>query len=424
MIKYNETFSPSQEIMNPDLFAGREDDISKAVQALSTPGSCMLIYGDRGVGKTSFVEMIKLIALGNIDLLYRHKLHKKFSSESIRYKVISIECDSEVDTSEKVLQRLITSPEGVKQLILTKLDNIEKCVKDTNTLNFLKGNIRVGTSSEKKVSESPYSEVSIVELFTNLVLTIQYNILEPNEGLLIVIDEFDQVKESGVLASLVKTLGKNKIKFVFSGIAESYKNLLQGHQSIIRQLYYGRIKIDLMNKDEFDSIFDIAEAINKKAILFNNKFREEAFELSQGYPYYAQLFGQLSLDAFVKSQGIEGRGTINSAYLKQGLESLMENEPEMEDIYQAVVNDNEHREIMLYGIAKQVSSIQRRSDIYSYCENKGVVNPKSILTYLLGRKININGVVENILIKHGNEHISFLNPLFKIYVRTRNPIFK
>lgn len=423
MIKLNETFSPGQEIVMPDLFAGRSNDIERAVQALSRVGSCILVYGDRGVGKTSFVEMVKLIAKGNVDLLYRHNLHKKYPTEKIRYKVISIECDSDVDTSEKVLQRLITSPEGIKQLIKTKLNFIEKSVTDKSAIDLLKGVVNLETSEQKKTTESPYVEESVVERFTNLILSIQYHVLDPKEGLLIVIDEFDQVKESRVLASLVKTLGKERVKFVFSGIAESYQGLLDGHQSIMRQLFYGRIKIDLMNKDEFDSIFDIAEATNNKEIKFNRIFREEAFELSQGYPYYAQLFGQLALDAFVNLNGIQGKGTINSTHLKTGLDYLMENEPQMETAYQELINNNEKREIMLQGIAKQISAKQRRPDIFSYCEKRGIINPKGILTYLLGQKINVNGVEENVLTKHGNEHISFLNPLFKIFIKSREPIF-
>lgn len=179
-----------------------------------------------------------------------------------------------------------------------------------------------------------------------------------------------------------------------------------------------------MNRDEFDSIFDITESINDDAIKFNRVFRDEAFELSQGYPYYAQLFGQLALDEFVKVNGIEGRGTINSTYLKSGLNYLMENEPQMESAYQDLINNNEQREIMLQGISKQTSAKQRRSDIYNYCQKRGVSNPKSILTYLLGQKINVNGVGENVLVKHGKDHISFLNPLFKVFVKTREPIFE
>lgn len=419
MIKLNETFSPGQEIMTPKHFAGRVSDIERAVQALSRAGSCIIVYGDRGVGKTSFVEMIKLIAKGNVDLLYRHNLHKKYPTDKLRYQVLSIECDAETNTSEKVLQRLMTSPEGVKQIIQTKIDVVENCNKDKSGISILNGLLNAEGSNEQTTYSTPYSELSIVEMFTNVILTIQYQLLDPKEGLLIVIDEFDQVKESRILASLVKTLGKERVKFVFSGIAETYENLIEGHQSIIRQLFYGRIKIDLMNKTEFDCIFDIAENTNNNEITFNKAFREEAFLLSEGYPYYAQLFGQLSLDAFVDIYGLEGKGAINSTHLKKGLDFLMENEPQMETAYNELVNNNTNREIMLYAIASQTSRKQKRSDILRFCEKNGVSNPGATLIYLLGLKIRIGGIEENVLLKHGKDYISFSNPLFKIFVRTK-----
>jgi len=57
--------------------------------------------------------MIKLIAQDQVELIYRHKLHALRPTAGFQYKVISVECDEDVDSTEKVLQRLITSPEGM-----------------------------------------------------------------------------------------------------------------------------------------------------------------------------------------------------------------------------------------------------------------------------------------------------------------------
>ena len=154
--------------------------------------------------------------------------------------------------------------------------------------------------------------------------------------------------------------------------------------------------------------------------MYKRQVIEDIYNLSHGYPYFAQLFGQLCLDAFVNIKGTEGKGTINATHLKNGLNFLMQNEPQMESAYQEVVKDNKERAIMLSGIAKQISPNQLRSDIYNYCEKRGIINPKSILTYLLGLKVHINGKDENVLIKHGKDYISFSNPMFKIYVSSRS----
>jgi hypothetical protein len=179
-----------------------------------------------------------------------------------------------------------------------------------------------------------------------------------------------------------------------------------------------------MTKEEVESIFDIAEQYNNGQISFNKKVREDIYNLSHGYPYFAQLFGQLCLDAFVNVKGTTGRGTINASHLKVGLNFLTQNEPQMEAAFQEVVKDNEDRAIMLSGIAKQIAPKQLRSDSYNYCEKRGIINPKSILTYLLGLKVHINGKDENVLIKHGKDYISFSNPMFKIYVGSRSTSLK
>ena len=56
-IDIDNIFFPSQHITDPKWFAGRKGDIEKALQTLCTAGASMLIYGERGVGKTSFVEI-------------------------------------------------------------------------------------------------------------------------------------------------------------------------------------------------------------------------------------------------------------------------------------------------------------------------------------------------------------------------------
>ncbi len=72
------TFFPGQQIEDPKWFAGRKFDIEKALKSLCSPGASIIVFGERGVGKSSFVEMIKLIATGNSHLLYKYNFQKLF----------------------------------------------------------------------------------------------------------------------------------------------------------------------------------------------------------------------------------------------------------------------------------------------------------------------------------------------------------
>ena len=66
--KINKAFSPAMEIEDPERFAGRRSEVKKSIRALSSPKASFLIYGVRGVGKTSFAKQLRLMAMGNTEL--------------------------------------------------------------------------------------------------------------------------------------------------------------------------------------------------------------------------------------------------------------------------------------------------------------------------------------------------------------------
>jgi len=69
-IDVHSVFTPGQEIMDPSKFSGRRGHIEQAVKALCRPGASMIVYGERGVGKSSLVEMIKLVAQDQVELIW------------------------------------------------------------------------------------------------------------------------------------------------------------------------------------------------------------------------------------------------------------------------------------------------------------------------------------------------------------------
>src|SRR5438874_2079299 len=50
-------FSPRTPINTADLFSGRRAQIQKTVNAIRQPGAHAVIYGERGVGKTSLANV-------------------------------------------------------------------------------------------------------------------------------------------------------------------------------------------------------------------------------------------------------------------------------------------------------------------------------------------------------------------------------
>jgi len=414
-IDANMTFTPGQEIMEPDRFAGRRVNIGHAIKVLSRPGTSMLVYGDRGVGKSSFVEMVKLIAQDQVELIYRYGFRRLVPASGFQYKVVSIQCDADTDSSEKVLQRLITSPEGFASFISARINTIQKTKREKLGMSLLRGLFAFDTIEEQKVVLEEFKEESIVELFTNIVQSVTNHILSPNEGLLIVIDEFDKVTKKEKISSLIKTLSKGKVKFLISGIAESYFDLVDDHPSIERQLYQGKIEIQPMTAEDIAMLFEIAEGHNDGLVTFNKSFIDDVVAKSFGYPYYVQLFGQLALDEYVDLHGKDVKGTITRDYFERALRKFALHEPQFERLYLSVVSNDPYRELMLKGLANDISRRIRQDQVFRYCSKRGMENPKNVLAQILSHK------QPEVLIRMDRDTVTFKDSLFRIYAGSRNP---
>jgi Novel STAND NTPase 1 len=420
-ININNTFFPGHEIDNPKWFAGRKSDIERTLQALSRKGNSVIVFGERGIGKSSFVSMIKMIAEGNTFLIHKHQLHKKYNKDFFKYQVASITCDAGTQNLEQVLQRILTSPDGLKKIVQTRLVSTEHKSTDSVGINFLKLLNLSATSTDAKI-EKAIDEKSVIETFTNVILSIQNEILKREENLLILIDEFDLVEDKSKLATLMKALSKGKVKFLISGIASDYSELIEGHRSVNRLLYQGRIKITPMNEEEVNSIFDLAENNNHNLISFNNKVRRTIFEMSSGFPYFVQLCGQLALDEFAGENGYKSKGAINTQHLLKGLEKLVQYEPELDTLYYSIVGENKEREMVLKALANMTPQRIKRSEIHKHCENIGIRNPKKIITYLLSYRLKNAENFDRILTSIGNDYLQFNDVIFKLFIKMKSEI--
>lgn len=56
-----EAFSPGDPVQEKDLFSGRTSQIKSLMDAVSQRGRHAIVYGERGVGKTSLVNILQLV---------------------------------------------------------------------------------------------------------------------------------------------------------------------------------------------------------------------------------------------------------------------------------------------------------------------------------------------------------------------------
>ena len=104
-------FRPAQEVDDPKFFAGRARQIAELTDALHLVGSTPLIYGARGLGKTSLALQMMGIAQGAVELLSAQRIQDKAFNETERYLVFLVTCTDATRNFDGLLQELINAAE-------------------------------------------------------------------------------------------------------------------------------------------------------------------------------------------------------------------------------------------------------------------------------------------------------------------------
>jgi vacuolar-type H+-ATPase subunit F/Vma7 len=109
---------------------------------------------------------------------------------------------------------------------------------------------------------------------------------------ILIIDEFDRVKDEDVrtaIADTIKTLSDNAISatVVLVGVADSVNDLIREHQSVERALV--QIPIPRMSNQELNEI--IENGLEILGMSIEEKAKNEIALLSQGLPHYTHLLG-------------------------------------------------------------------------------------------------------------------------------------
>lgn len=247
--KVRDIFTPFTPISNLTFFQGRKEEMHKGLSALNTPGQHLLLFGDRGVGKSSLAN---IISNQLVDITGR-KLIKKSCSSS--------------DSFETIVEDV---------LLEAGIDTLQISHKSKKGLGIK------GFSMESETSKSGYIEKVKSPSWVSKIIK--------DEDVLFLIDEFDSIQVQGdkkKIAELIKLLSdsNSKIKVFIVGIAESSIELTEGHPSVQRCLK--EIKLNKMMTGELLQILYQGEkSLN---IEFSKSAKLRICRLSSGYPHFTHL---------------------------------------------------------------------------------------------------------------------------------------
>ena len=329
LARLNTVFTPHQPV-NTSFFCGRIDQLRKIDKTLKEGGSHAVLYGDRGVGKTSLANFTKFL----ID-------EKKFLDISISqcYKVNCNQTDTFGDIWRKVFKKI-------------------NLTSQRNSIGFVH-------NSEKQITAlSSYIDQK-EDIKPSEVIDI-INILPP---CLLIFDEFENAKNQSVrekFSYTIKALSDENpnITILLVGIAENIHGLIHDHKSLERCLR--QIHLPHMNDTELETIID--KGFEALELNITPNVKNDLVEFSQGFPYYVHLLAKNIAEIAI----INDHQNIDERHLEAGIDEAIKDAHETTRIsYESAISIN-RQTIITYEdvISACVLASQEYPDGFKTCDLK------------------------------------------------------
>jgi len=243
-------FTPATPVSEGALFAGRMVQLRKVLDTINQRGQHTIIFGERGVGKTSLASVLssRLRIPGTTVIAPR------------------VNCDS-ADTYSSLWKK-----------VFSQIDLLRK----TPTVGFQMSILEETVKAADVIGEEVTPD-AVRRMLTLLADT----------GLFIIIfDEFDRIMEPLVrrsMADTIKALSDHDVNvtLVVVGVADSVEDLISQHESIERAMV--QIKMPRMSRSELQQILD--NGMERLKMTMDEDGKAEIAALSQGLPHYTHLLG-------------------------------------------------------------------------------------------------------------------------------------
>jgi len=411
-------FLPAKEITDPERFAGRKKQIQECHLALIADGASLAILGNRGVGKSSLARQLSRMATGSLELLERYEV---LFDRPHDFLCLSFTCGNSIRTIDHLLERLLSSADCLSPWVYDIPRARKMLTEYAPKFGVNAFGIEAGLGGKKQNETEAQPAVSVhdtVSVFTN-VLALLAKEQPAQDGILIILDEFDQIRDKSGFASLMKALATDApmVRFAVVGVAHDLPTLMQEHESANRLFAGGTIPVPPMNDEDLIEIIGLAEEHIGDEIRFHRDARQEVARLAQGHPYMVHLLGKHAL----RSAWRKGKTMITAPDIASVLRTIAESaaDPVMESRYKAAIQSSPQREAVLRALASQVKNGEVwTTDAYPIGVRAGVENPSQYLGNL------VTDVFGAELVKVRERYYRFRDSLFHAYVCARPPHFE
>jgi len=386
----NNPFTPQDPISDPRKFVGRKEAIVNAIDALYN-GKNVLIYGHRGIGKSSVALQLMYVAQGEPELLERFKITlggSLFNNITGDHRCLS---DNE----------LIDIVNG---LITTLQTNLGKFSGTTKTKNTVSVDTKIfGAKHESENEPLSPSDLSVWFVTKSKELLKEFGY--EAQGITFLIDEIDVLEDRVDLASFLKaTIEKFRadsyfsVNFIVCGVTGTSTRLIMQHPSSER--LFEHLEIPRMSIYELTSIMDAA--LEGTEVTIDEDSKTKVARLANEFPQPVHLIGYHAFK-FNTDQNIDDLDLekaiqfITTSVRKQHFQSKFDR-----------IRGGVHTEIIRAMASAPHSTVNMPYLLHNLPQrNEGQIT---------GPMENLADKLE-IVEKSGRGQYRFRDPLFKVYLR-------
>jgi hypothetical protein len=265
-------FTPSSPVKEPDLFAGRWPQIAQVLGAVGQQGRHVILYGERGVGKTSLAGLT----------------HEFWARDSRLSDCLAVRYDCAPDDTFPGIWA------SIGELLMDALAKNNLPEPPSNTWRDIYDEIRAGGAT-------PHLVRRMLDLL--------------NRPIIVVVDEFNQLRDetaNALFSSTIKSLSDHSVEatIVLVGVANDVDELVAEHESIRRAL--AQVQMPRMEIREVEDL--ITKGYTRAGVLADEGVIWLLAKLAQGLPHYGHRFGQeAAFAAIARGSRVVQRQDVNKA---------------------------------------------------------------------------------------------------------------
>jgi Cdc6-like AAA superfamily ATPase len=411
-------FRPAKKMDDPAFFAGRADQVKQLTDSLHIPGSCPVIYGNRGLGKTSLATQAMYIAEGNNALLNTLGLEDRALDADNQFLAFFVTCTDSTKNFNGLTQLLINTAEEADFTDIGKENKARHLASRTvsRKISLKAFEAESIKTYEREKSRQSYKVLSRAEKLQELIRILNNSYQLP---VLFIIDEVDRLAGTQGLGSFIKATSGEYAKFILVGIASNIDRLLSDHRSIERSLV--PVHVPLMTDNELYQITEKAEeylAGQSVELRFDDSAKLKLVEVASGYPWFVHVLGQSALMLTAEAK----RDLVAESDVLQAIDTINRNQfaQQFSDSYLFVVRNSSKRETALRTFAEWRDTDIPTGEVYQVLKARlGVSDASDYKGQLASREYGRVIVTP----QHRNPTwVRFDNEMFKIYVRLRKSI--